>query len=227
MKKIFILMFFFLFIIFVFIYVEFKGGFVDIGFYYFDWILDIMEKISKKFYKDDFGYLELEGGVNFSWGEMYGFFDWENFYNGCYVKSGSEQCYIFKNINCIYLGDIGLNFYFYVYGMYGLFYCVNFYDDMFFYGLGYNFIGNGYWFKFFFVKCYIDQIYYIGDNGYVLGWVVGYSFLLGSEKFSVMNWNEYEFDCDVFYVVGNGGKDGINGVVVLWWNVIFYLIVGV
>lgn len=22
---------------------------------------------------------ELEGGANFSWGEMYGFFDWENF----------------------------------------------------------------------------------------------------------------------------------------------------
>ncbi|WP_436405626.1 outer membrane protein OmpK, partial [Escherichia coli] len=37
------------------------------------------EKSSTKSHKDDFGYLELEGGANFSWGEMYGFFDWENF----------------------------------------------------------------------------------------------------------------------------------------------------
>lgn len=157
MKKYFlILIFFFILVIFVVFYVEFKGGFVDIGVYYLDWISWIIEKLLIKLYKDDFGYFEFEGGVNFSWGEMYGFFDWENFYNGCYNKSGSEQCYIFKNINCIYLGDIGFNFYLYVYGIYGFVNCVNFYDDMFLYGIGYNFIGSGWWFKLFFVKCYID-----------------------------------------------------------------------
>ncbi|MEA7581067.1 hypothetical protein ONJ87_26480, partial [Salmonella enterica subsp. enterica serovar Anatum] len=41
---------------------------------------------------------------------------------------------------------------------------------------------------------------------------------LGSEKFSVTNWNEYEFDRDASYAAGNGGKDGINGAVALWWN---------
>lgn len=91
MKKYFlILIFFFILAIFVVFYVEFKGGFVDIGVYYLDWISRIIEKSSIKLYKDDFGYFEFEGGVNFSWGEMYGFFDWENFYNGRYNKLGSE-----------------------------------------------------------------------------------------------------------------------------------------
>ncbi|HIF7720951.1 TPA: outer membrane protein OmpK, partial [Escherichia coli] len=60
---------------------EFKGGFADIGIHYLDWTSRTTEKSSTKSHKDDFGYLELEGGANFSWGEMYGFFDWENFYN--------------------------------------------------------------------------------------------------------------------------------------------------
>lgn len=51
--------------------------------------------------------------------------------------------------------------------------------------------------------------------------------MLGSEKFIFINWNEYEFDCDVIYAVGNGGKEGLNGVVVLWWNVILYIIMGI
>ncbi len=58
---------------------EFKGGFADIGIHYLDWTSRTTEKSSTKSHKDDFGYLELEGGANFSWGEMYGFFDWENF----------------------------------------------------------------------------------------------------------------------------------------------------
>ena len=68
---------------------EFKGGFADIGIHYLDWTSRTTEKSSTKSHKDDFGYLELEGGANFSWGEMYGFFDWENFYNNRHDKPGS------------------------------------------------------------------------------------------------------------------------------------------
>ncbi|WP_289711936.1 outer membrane protein OmpK, partial [Escherichia coli] len=97
------------------------------------------EKSSTKSHKDDFGYLEFEGGANFSWGEMYGFFDWENFYNGRHNKPGSEQRYTFKNTNRIYLGDTGFNLYLHAYGTYGSANRVNFHDDMFLYGIGYNF----------------------------------------------------------------------------------------
>ncbi|EDW9046306.1 hypothetical protein AL784_003098 [Salmonella enterica subsp. enterica] len=227
MKKILTLTLSSLLIIPTLTHAEFKGGFADIGLHYLDWTSDTTEKTSKKSHKDDFGYLELEGGANFSWGEMCGFFDWENFYNGRHAKPGSEQRYTFKNTNRIYLGDTGLNLYLHAYGTYGSPHRANFHDDMFLYGLGYNFAGNGYWFKPFFAKRYTDQTYYTGDNGYVLGWVAGYSFSLGSENFSVTNWNEYEFDRDASYAAGNGGKDGINGAVALWWNATPHLTTGV
>ena len=178
---------------------EFKGGFADIGIHYLDWTSRTTEKSSTKSHKDDFGYLELEGGANFSWGEMYGFFDWENFYNDRHDKPGSEQRYTFKNTNRIYLGD----------------------------GIGYNFTGSGWWFKPFFAKRYTDQTYYTGDNGYVAGWVAGYSFMLGSEKFTLTNWNEYEFDRDATYAAGNGGKEGLNGAVALWWNATSHITTGI
>ena len=131
---------------------EFKGGFADIGIHYLDWTSRTTEKSSTKSHKDDFGYLELEGGANFSWGEMYGFFDWENFYNDRHDKPGSEQRYTFKNTNRIYLGDTGFNLYLHAYGTYGSANRVNFHDDMFLYGIGYNFTGSGWWFKPFFAK---------------------------------------------------------------------------
>ena len=81
---------------------------------------------------------------------------------------------------------------------------------MFLYGIGYNFTGSGWWFKPFFAKRYTDQTYYTGDNGYVAGWVAGYNFMLGSEKFTLTNWNEYEFDRDATYAAGNGGKEGMQ-----------------
>ncbi|MGE9664949.1 outer membrane protein OmpK, partial [Escherichia coli] len=102
----------------------------------------------------------------------------------------------FKNTNRIYLGDTGFNLYLHAYGTYGSANRVNFHDDMFLYGIGYNFTGSGWWFKPFFAKRYTDQTYYTGDNGYVAGWVAGYNFMLGSEKFTLTNWNEYEFDRD-------------------------------
>lgn len=71
------------------------------------------------------------------------------------------------------------------YGTYGSANRVNFHDDMFLYGIGYNFTGSGWWFKPFFAKRYTDQTYYTGDNGYVAGWVAGYNFMLGSEKFTL------------------------------------------
>lgn len=73
MKKILTLTLSSLLIIPTLTHAEFKGGFADIGLHYLDWTSDTTEKTSKKSHKDDFGYLELEGGANFSWGEMYGF----------------------------------------------------------------------------------------------------------------------------------------------------------
>jgi hypothetical protein len=90
-----------------------------------------------------------------------------------------------------------------------------------------HFTGSGWWFKPFFAKRYTDQTYYTGDNGYVAGWVAGYNFMLGSEKFTLTNWNEYEFDRDATYAAGNGGKEGLNGAVALWWNATSHITTGI
>lgn len=143
------------------------------------------------------------------------------------IINRSEQRYTFKNTNRIYLGDTGFNLYLHAYGTYGSANRVNFHDDMFLYGIGYNFTGSGWWFKPFFAKRYTDQTYYTGDNGYVAGWVAGYNFMLGSEKFTLTNWNEYEFDRDATYAAGNGGKEGLNGAVALWWNATSHITTGI
>lgn len=51
--------------------------------------------------------------------------------------------------------------------------------------------------------------------------------MLGSEKFTLTNWNEYEFDRDATYAAGNGGKEGLNGAVALWWNATSYITTGI
>lgn len=60
------------------------------------------------------------------------------------------------------------------------------------------------WFKPFIALHYVDQTYYSGNNGYVVGWVAGYDFNLVNQKFSITNWHEMEFDRNKRY--GNGGK---------------------
>ena len=49
----------------------------------------------------------------------------------------------------------------------------------------------------------------------------------GSEKFTLTNWNEYEFDRDATYAAGNGGKEGLNGAVALWWNATSHITTGI
>ncbi len=72
------------------------------------------------------------------------------------------------------------------------------------------------WFKPFIALHYVDQTYYSGNNGYVVGWVAGYDFNLVNQKFSITNWHEMEFDRNKRY--GNGGKNGFNGAVAIWWH---------
>lgn len=197
---------------------DYLWGFADVGIHYLDWTSHTTHRTSNKSHKDDFAYLELEGGAGFTWGETYGFFDWENPFNDRHDKPGSEQRYTFKNTNRIYLGDTGLNLYGHVYGTYGSPNGKNFHDVMALYGLGYNLKLDQFWFKPFIAKRYTDQTYYSGNNGYVFGWVAGYDFNLWNEKFALTNWTEYEFDRAARYAAGNGGKEGTNGAVALWWK---------
>ncbi|MFQ9949450.1 MAG: outer membrane protein OmpK [Escherichia coli] len=110
------------------------------------------------------------------------------------------------------------------YGTYGSANRVNFHDDMFLYGIGYispAAVGGSSRL----CKTYTGQTI-IPAITVVAGWVTGYSFMLGSENHP-HNWNEYEFDRDATYAAGNGGKEGLNGAVALWWSATSHITTGI
>ncbi|CDH32901.1 outer membrane protein OmpK [Xenorhabdus bovienii] len=198
---------------------EYQWGFANVSMNYLDWTKHTTQKTGQTSHKDDFAYLELEGGAGFSWGELYGFLDLENPFNSKTAQPGDNQRYTFKTTGRFYLGDTGFNLYGHVYGTYSLPGKANggnFHEVNTLYGLGYNTTLAGVWFKPFVALHYVDQTFYSGNNGYVVGWVAGYDFQLWQEKFSITNWNEIELNRNQRY--GNGGREGINGAVGLWWT---------
>ncbi|HCM64631.1 MAG TPA: hypothetical protein DIT05_19135 [Morganella sp. (in: Bacteria)] len=197
---------------------EYQWGFANVSMNYLDWTEHTTHKSGNSSHKDDFAYLELEGGAGYSWGELYGFFDLENAFNSkTDSDAGDNQRYTFKTTGRFYLGDSGFNAYGHVYGTYSLpGNGGNFHEVNTLYGIGYNTDFHGLWFKPFAALHYVDQTFYSGNNGYVLGWVAGYDFNLWNEKFSVTNWHEMEFNRNERY--GNGGRNGINGALALWWT---------
>ncbi|SFU36291.1 outer membrane protein OmpK [Xenorhabdus koppenhoeferi] len=198
---------------------EYQRGFANASMNYLDWNKHTTQKTGQISHKDDFAYLELEGGADFSWGELYGFADLENPFNSKIAQPGDNQRYTFKTTSRFYLGDTGFNLYGHVYGTYSLPGKANggnFHEVNTLYGLGYNTTLAGLWLKPFVALHYVDQTFYSGNNGYVVGWVAGYDFNLWEQKFSITNWNEIELNRNKRY--GNGGREGVNGAIALWWT---------
>lgn len=198
---------------------SYLGGFANTSINYLDWTPHTTHKTGSTSHKDDFAYLELEGGANFSWGEFYGFFDLENPFHRRITQPGHNQRYTVKTTSRIYLGETGFNFYGHVYGTWSLptqKYGGNFHEVNTLYGLGYNTQFDNLWLKPFVALHYADNTFYSGHNGYVVGWVAGYDFSIKNQKFSITNWHEMEFDRNERY--GNGGRNGFNGALALWWH---------
>lgn len=198
---------------------SYLGGFANTSINYLDWTSHTTHKTGKSSHKDDFAYLELEGGANFSWGEFYGFFDLENPFNPRKTQPGDNQRYTVKATSRIYLGESPFNLYGHVYGTWSLpgkENGGNFHEVNTLYGLGYNTQIDNLWFKPFVALHYVDQTYYSGNNGYVVGWVAGYDFSIRDQKFSISNWHEMEFSRHKRY--GNGGQNGFNGALAFWWH---------
>lgn len=207
---------------------EYQWGFGNVSLNYLDWTRSTTHKSGDSSHKDDFAYIELESGAGFSWGEIYGFFDLENPFNSKTAQPGDNQRYTFKTTGRYYLGDSGFNLYGHVYGTYSLpGDNRNFHEVNTLYGIGYNAAFDALWLKPFVALHYVDQTYYSGNNGYVVGWVAGYDFTAFDEKFSITNWNELEFNRAEAYAAGNGGKNGINGAIALWWTPVKQLTTGI
>lgn len=185
---------------------EYKWGFADLSVNYLDWDKGTQDKSTKK----DFTFIELEGGAEHSWGDVYGFYDVENV-----GQTGDDMRTAAKGVLRYNLGDSGLSAYLHVYN----FTSAGFAEQNRVTGLGYQWKGEGWWFKPFLGVHEVSQTFFNGFNGYMAGWVFGYNFTGLGQNFMAASWHEYEFARKSAYASGNGDKTtGQNGAASIWWN---------
>jgi hypothetical protein len=205
MRTLAVLLFFAAFVSLAAAHAEYQSGFGNVSVNLLDWTTGTEGKSDKK----DFVYLELEGGANFNWGEIYGFFDLENpGKTGNDVRSASKG-----SINYL-LGGTKIGLYAQVYN----FAAHGFSEQNRVLGLSYTFAGEGWWWKPFLGAHDVSQTFYSGSNGAMGGWVLGYAFKFFGENFLFVDWHEYEFERHRTYAAGNGARlDGHNGAASIWW----------
>jgi hypothetical protein len=207
-------------------------SFRNVSINYLDWSKGTEDRTASNAAKGDFFFLEVEGGVGFTWGEFYGFADWENPGNQKREDDGRDQRRSAAKITShLYLGDSPFSVYLHVYDFRDPGYDGREQDQIL--GLGYRHtFDNGLWFKPFLGVAHVNSANYSGMNGYMAGWVAGYDFNLLEQKLSVTNWHELTFDRDDDYVSenyvnGSAGKMGNNGAVSLWWHPVPAITAGV
>ncbi len=184
----------------------YQWGFGNLSLNYLDWD----DKTESKSAKRDFTYLEIEGGAQFDWGELYGFFDLENLGEGGDLFRTAS-----KGVMRYYIAKTPVSVYAHVYDFHSL----GFSEQNRVLGLGYQFTGEGWWFKPFLGVHHVSQTYFSGTNGFMGGWIIGYAFKVKEQSFLATNWHEWEFSRDKDYAAGNGNKkQSQNGAAALWWN---------
>lgn len=185
---------------------DYQWGFGNMSLNYLDWEKGTENKSTKK----DFTYLEIEGGAQHSWGDVYGFFDIENI-----GKTGSDVRTATKGSINYYLNNSKFGLYAHQYSFHSL----GFSEQNRVIGFGYLLAGDGWWIKPFLGFHDVSQTFYSGSNGYMGGWVFGYNFVAFGQKFFLVDWHEMEFERNQSYAAGNGAsRTGINGALSIWWN---------
>lgn len=200
-------------------------GFADVSVNYLDWT-DKAEDRASFGGKEDFYYLEVEGGAGFSWGDVYGFFDLENAHKIGDDDAGADGFRIAtKGSVALNLGDSNWNAYGQVYhfedGATG---GTGFHDTNMVLGASYDlFTESGFWMKPFLGAHFENQTFAgNGFNGYMAGYVMGYDFQVGGQKFGISQWHETEFGRKDQFRSGADGRElnsyGHNGAIALWWH---------
>ncbi len=197
-------------------------GFSNLSINYLDWSKRT-EEVSKTGVgrKFDFIYIEVEAGAGFDWGDIYGFVDMEN--PGKPVTSTpSNNRVAIKGSVAYNLGESNFNLYSHIFTLNEK----GFSDQNRVLGFSYDYnTGFGLWIKPF--LGFHNQTD-VGSNGYMAGWVFGHDFQIGSHRFSIANWHEFEFERDKDYqgfygvtndyVPTNGRSYGHNGAASIWYH---------
>lgn len=182
-----------------------NGGFANVSLNHLNWTQATEEKSTK----EDFIFAEFEGGLQTQWGELYGFYDIER-----PAQSGDRVRTAAKGSMRYRVNQMPLAVYTQVYQFSEL----GFAEQNQVLGLGYEWGGDGWWFKPFLGFHHVSQTYYSGANGGMLGWILGKSFSIAKQNFLFTNWHETEFARADQYKKANGDQSiGQNGAVSLWW----------
>ncbi|EMK3499862.1 TPA: hypothetical protein KDY14_003655 [Vibrio parahaemolyticus] len=156
------------------------------------------------------GLIGIEGGLNFKWGEFFGFYDYEGI-----DRDSGYQTATMNLQSHVYLGNSDFTVFGKVYSTQG----TEIKEQNNFIGFGHVGIGgDGWWFKPWIGANY-STVYnefapntnVNGFNGGTLGWSAGYVFNAFDKTFILSNWNEYEFARNTEYSENNYGDSGVNG----------------
>lgn len=209
-------------------------GFMNVSVNYLDWSEKTEDRTNPDIGgfggpKEDFFYLELEGGAGFDWGDVYGFIDLENAENVENKGQFSEDAgdtggfrVAAKGSIAVNMGSSNWNYYGHVYSFTEA--SGGFYDQNIVLGVSYDlFTDSGFWIKPF-LGVHVENQTFNGSgmNGFMAGYVMGYDFTISEEKFSLVQWHETEFGREDQFR-GNGtvhtlSDVGHNGAVSVWWH---------
>ena len=192
-------------------------SFTNVSVNYLDWT----KPTENRSFQRDFGYLELEGGAGFEWGDIYGYFDIENPTRGYDDLPQSNRRYAFKPALDIKL----FNSNWYIYSQDFNLYSKDFHVSNLIVGISYKYIDDGLLFQPFLGPHYQESTYYTGYNGYMFGWILNYDFTFTKEKFTIFQWHEHEFARDKEHYLlndgtrtGDGESFGVQGSLEFWWH---------
>lgn len=211
--------------------------FGDVSINQLNWSDATLDRTEKSPYgtKRNFQYLELEGGAGRAWGDVYGFFDLENWNRSDADVQAGDRRYTTKLIARFDLGRVGgvpVKLYTHVYDTRGS--GQQFYDQNRVLGLGTDFSAGRFWIKPF-IGAHQELKQNVGAhmNGWMAGYVLGYDFSLFGQPFSVTQWHETEFNrSDYFSTMAQPGgeakrRTGQNGAIGLWWTPVKTITTGI
>ncbi|WOT06017.1 outer membrane protein OmpK [Shewanella youngdeokensis] len=224
-------------------------SYTNVSVNYLDW----SDGTSDRSNWEDYAYLQLEAGAGYDWGDLYGFMDIENPGKGEWMyESDDDKAEAFrvalKGTVAVNIGESHFNYYASIYSRsdssFSYPVSTSYYEQNLVLGVSYDYHTDfGLWVKPYVGAHYIhNSMFGAGFNGGMAGWVLGYNFQLGGQKFMITNWNDIEFaradearGYTAFneethlpeYHKTNGDSSGINGSVAFWWNATPDLTVGV
>jgi hypothetical protein len=204
-------------------------AFFDVSINYQDWNPDTEANTQKGpiGQKADYAYLEAEGGLHRSWGELYGFLDIENPTYGTH-ENGVNQSrrYAFKGsarYNITEALGLPVQLFLQIQDLND----ADFHDQHCVLGVATSLAKDNFTIKPF-VGIHQENKSNVGAqiNGNTLGWTLTYNFSHWGESLSITNWHEIEWGRDRKYLVmADNGKLVIgsdtsqNGAVGLMWNI--------